>query len=110
MAGKPAEARFAALVQAFAGDPDVTHDERLFSSRPLKVRGKVFAMLVQGNLVVKLPRGVVDRLVSGGEGTRFDPGHGRVMKEWVVLPPAADERWLDLAREARAFVAGARAG
>jgi len=109
MAGKPAEARFAALVQAFAGDPDVTHDERLFSSRPLKVRGKVFAMLVQGNLVVKLPRDAVEALVARREGTRFDPGHGRVMKEWVVLPPALGERWLELARQARAFVSGAGA-
>jgi hypothetical protein len=39
-------------------------------------------MLVKGRFVAKLPRGRVDELVSGGSGEYFDPGHGRLMKEW----------------------------
>jgi hypothetical protein len=33
---------------------------------------------------VKLPRERVDELVEAGAGHRFDPGHGRLMKEWVA--------------------------
>jgi hypothetical protein len=38
-------------------------------------------------------------------GKRFDPGHGRVMKEWLVVR-SGPETWLQLAREARQFVGG----
>ena len=40
-------------------------------------------MLVNDRLVVKLPRSRVDELVAAGEGDRFDPGHGRIQKEWL---------------------------
>jgi hypothetical protein len=53
--------------------------------------------------VVKLPRARVSELVSAGRGVHFDPGHGRLMREWIALD-GSEKRWLDLAREARAFV------
>jgi len=56
---------------------------------------------------VKLPRARVDTLVAAKQGERFDPGHGRLMKEWVVVEPGAGD-WLALAKEARAFVGGNR--
>lgn len=59
----------------------------MFGSSGLKINGKVFAMLVKGDLVVKLPRESVDELIAGGSGVAFDPGHGRVMKEWVRVEP-----------------------
>jgi hypothetical protein len=34
--------------------------------------GRIFATLVRGQLVVKLPRSRVYELVSAGEGVRFD--------------------------------------
>jgi hypothetical protein len=61
-------------------------------------------MLVRGRLVVKLPRERIDGLIAAGEGERFDPGRGRLMKEWISLGPAADPRWLLLAKEALEFV------
>lgn len=78
----------------------------------LKTGDKMFAMCIRGELVVKLPRAVVDQLVGGGEAQRFDPKrNGRVMKEWAVLAPATAVagRWSKLAEEARAFVQGAAA-
>ena len=77
-----------------------------FGANGLKARGKLFALLVRGRLVVKLPRARVDEMVAAGRGAPFDTGRGRVMKEWVVItsPRAA---WIELAREAFAFVAGA---
>ncbi len=62
-------------------------------------------MLFEGRLVLKLPRQRVDELVGSGAGRRFDPGHGRVMKEWVTIAPRHGRDWGDLAREARQFVA-----
>jgi hypothetical protein len=47
----------------------------------LSVNGKIFAMLVKGKLVVKLPKQGVDELVAARAGTYFDPGHGRLMKQ-----------------------------
>jgi hypothetical protein len=51
----------------------------------LKVDGKIFAMHSKGKFVAKLPKDRVDELVRAGKGEYFDPGHGRLMKEWVSL-------------------------
>ncbi|MBA3552526.1 MAG: hypothetical protein H0W27_06620 [Actinobacteria bacterium] len=64
-------------------------------------------MLVRGELVAKLPRERVDRLVVSGSGARFDPGHGRVMKEWVSTPARHGSQWKQLAEEALQFARGA---
>jgi len=76
----------------------------MFSSdNVLSVDGKIFAMLVKRKFVAKIPKDRVDDLVSRGIGERFDPGHGRPMKEWVAV---GDGRvnWIELAREAYRFV------
>ncbi len=80
---------------------------RMFGAEGLKIRGKVFAMKVDGELVVKLSPARADAVVQSGEARRFDPGHGRPMKQWVSLPPNASLDWLQLAREARQVVAEA---
>lgn len=101
--------RFAALVETFAGEPEVTHEGTGFGSSGLKIGGKIFAMLVRGALVVKLPRSRVEEFVAAGEGERFDPRRdGRLMREWLVAGPALEGEWLSLAREALAFVSGVK--
>ena len=97
-----AEEAFARVTRAFAKDTEVSFG-RLFASDGLKVHNKIFAMLVRGSLVVKLPKARVDALVQAGQGDRFDPGHGRLMKEWVVIAQGSGD-WLALAMEARRFV------
>jgi hypothetical protein len=72
------------------------------SSNVLSVNGKIFAMLVRGKLVVKLPKQRVDELVAARAGTYFDPGHGRLMKQWISIP-AGKAEWLEMAREAHRF-------
>ena len=94
---------FAPIVAAFSGDRHVKCGRMFSSNSVLNVNGKIFAMLTKGNLVVKLPKARVEHLVSIGVGTRFDPGHGRLMKEWVVVGPGKLP-WIDLAREAHSFV------
>jgi hypothetical protein len=69
------------------------------------VDGRIFAMLsASGHFVVKLPAQRVDALEASGDGTRFDPGHGRRMKEWLSIHPASSVDWLALAEEALAHV------
>jgi hypothetical protein len=97
------DSEFARLIAAFAGMPDVTHGGKGFGSLGLKVNGKLFAMPVRGRLVLKLPKARVEALVESGEGAYFDPGHGRLMTQWVVLNPARQDQ-IELARTAYRFV------
>ena len=97
--------RFTAVIDAFSSDRRVTSG-LMMASLGLKVGGKIFAMLVRGQLVVKLPPDRVAALVDAGLGEQFDPRRdGRLMKEWLVI--AGDEPpWVDVAREAHDFVGG----
>lgn len=103
--------RYAALVRALRAEADPPAQgasKGKFGDSALKRGGKIFAMLSRDRLVVKLTRERVDALVASGKGARFDPGHGRVMKEWVVVHSSDSRTWLKLAREALA-VASRRA-
>lgn len=57
-----------------------------------------------GAFVVKLPRQRVDALVAAGHGRPFEPGPGRVMKEWLELSAASGQDSASLAEEALTFV------
>jgi len=59
-------------------------------------------MSSKGQFVVKLPKDRVDELVRLGRGQYFDPGHGRLMKEWLAVEGGAGS-WIALAREAHRF-------
>lgn len=77
-----------------------------FGSGALKVNGRIFAMMSsKGEFVVKLPKSRVDELVAAGKGVPFDPGRGKLMKEWLVVL-AGESSWSALAREAYRFVKG----
>jgi hypothetical protein len=106
-----AESRYADLVGKLAARPGVSNSAEgkgFGSSGQLKVRGRIFAMLVRGALVLKLPRARVDELVESGAGTRFDAGKGTPMREWLVLSSSETRPWLPLAQEALAFVQSAK--
>jgi hypothetical protein len=101
------EARYADVVKGFSGRRHVTHVDGAggFGSRgQLKVDGRIFAMLVRGELVVKLRRDRVDELVDAGHGRRFDAGKGRPMREWFALASTSRQAWMPLAQEAFDFV------
>jgi hypothetical protein len=112
----PLDPRVAALIAALRADPQlapVARDfeaaraapSRKFGSNGLKVNGKLFALFTQGTLVVKLPKDRVAALVATKVGKPFDPGHGRLMKEWLTVT-GAGASWIELAREAHRFVGG----
>ena len=98
------DTQFTPIIEAFRNDAQVSL-ARMFGSVGLKVNGKVFAMMVKGDLVVKLPKERVEILIGARLGEHFDPGHGRAMKEWVVLKPKERTQWLTLAKAAQQFVA-----
>jgi hypothetical protein len=102
--------RFVPVVKAFAKDGRVVYGGKGkgFGSSALKVDGKLFALMSsRGLFVAKLPRERVEELVRLGKGRPFDPGHGRLMKEWLEVD-GGESSWLPLAREARQFVGGAK--
>jgi hypothetical protein len=102
------EQRYEDLIDEFADADGVTPPQGGggFGRSALRYRRKIFAMLVRGQLVVKLPRQRVDELVAKGHGERFDANKGTPMKEWFSLDPESELAWLPLAREALDFARG----
>ena len=100
-----ADQAFKAIVHDMAREPGVAQ-AKMFGCKGLKIKGKFFVVMVRGRLVVKLPEGRVKEVIARKQGKRFyhiyDPA--RIMKEWVSLE-AAGNNWLDLACEAKHFVA-----
>ena len=99
------EAAFARIAEGLLRAPDVSEGTGFGSNAGLRVGGKIFAMLVRDELVVKLPAGRCAELVAAGSARPFDRGQGRPLKEWITVGDAAESDWPALAREALAFVA-----
>ena len=93
---------FERIAAGLSRDRAVT-ESRMFDARVLKVSAKVFAMLVKGALVIKLPPERVSRLLAEGRGQAFDLG--RIMKAWISIPQDRRGTWAALAEEARESVA-----
>ncbi|MEP6598871.1 MAG: hypothetical protein ABJB98_05415 [Actinomycetota bacterium] len=103
-----AQELFEAVVARYDGEPGVSYG-RMMASNGLRIEGKIFAMLVRGRLVLKLPAERVTALVVDGFGEPFEPRPGRRLKQWVSLDvpqPPLQSRWHELTAEARVFVGG----
>jgi hypothetical protein len=105
------EERFENLVTAMLAEDGVTPPGtgRGFGAGALRFHNKIFAMLVRGRLVVKLPAARADALVAAGEGDRFDANKATPMREWLSLAPSSSLDWSRLADEAVDY-AGRRGG
>ena len=95
---------FDAVVEPFSGDPRVTAGTGFGGSPGRRVDGRIFAMLVRGELVVKLPRLRVDDLVEAGTAKWFDAGKARPMREWASIDTTHGDSWPALVGEAYDFV------
>ena len=62
-------------------------------------------MMSHGHFVVRLSAAEVDARVAAGEGTYFDPGHGRKMREWLLVT-STEPSWIALAKQAYTYVRG----
>ena len=98
-----AREHFDAATERFIDQPGVVAG-RLMSSQGLKVKGKIFAILVDDRLVVKLPRPRVVELVEAGTARPFETAPGRVMKEWATFGTDDVAAWTDLVDESYAYV------
>lgn len=66
----------------------------------LKVGKKMFAMFSKGDLLLKLPPDRVEALIAAGRGLPYDPGTGKVMKNYLLVPAAKKRSWIKLCEEA----------
>jgi len=98
--------RYEGIVAALIAEPGVTRSKkRGFAEGALMVNDKLFCSLMRSRdgLILKLPAHRCSWLADSGDGERLDFGHG-VMKEWIAVRPNSVVDWLELAREAMAFV------
>jgi TfoX/Sxy family transcriptional regulator of competence genes len=93
---------FNTIANEFLAEPGVDQGTGFGSNPGLRVGGKIFAMEVDGRLVVKLPAERVAALTATG-AEPFVIGK-RMMREWLSVEPRDD--WSALAREAYEFVGG----
>jgi hypothetical protein len=85
-----------------ARHPDI-RQSKMFGMPCLKrENGKVIAgHWKDGGVNVKLTDEVQREAALALPGaTLFDPGMGRVMKEWVLVPKEQSDRWVDLVEQA----------
>lgn len=101
-----AERCFQLLATRHLADPSVTRGTGFGSTTGLRVGGRIFAMLMKSQLVVKLPKARVDELVASDKGTRLGSGRGRPLKEWVTVPVVHCADWQGLTDDALVFVDG----
>lgn len=96
----PGEKLFTTLASFYAATH--THVDRamMFGFDCLRVKGKVFAKLHNGNLVMKLPADRITALVDSDQVRSYEH-RGRLMKEWGVISRSKDI--IALAEEARVF-------
>jgi hypothetical protein len=93
-----------AELQAALGRSDVVRT-KMFGKDCLSARGKVIAVLFEGDLVFKL-RGDDHELARGLEGAHlWDPrGAGHPMREWVQVPRRHSDRFARLGEAAYEYV------
>jgi TfoX N-terminal domain len=95
---------FDTIANELLAEPEVDKGTGFGSNPGLCVGGKIFAMVVDGELVVKLPADRCAELAAGDGASPFQIGK-RQMREWVSVAPGTHD-WAALAREALAFVRG----
>jgi hypothetical protein len=78
-------------------------DEVEKSGESLKIRRKMFVFYRNEKIVVKLPKDKVTELLNSQVGLPYDPGSGKIMKEWVIIPKEHSEKWHDFISEAKQF-------
>jgi TfoX/Sxy family transcriptional regulator of competence genes len=97
------------IAEELRADPAV-RTGTMFGHACLKTGRKMFACEYEGELLVKLPPERLDELKAAG-ARDFNP-MGRKMNGWILVAEPADDpvgTWLDIAEEAKAFVAATEA-
>lgn len=98
-----AQKLFAPISKEFLKERDVA-EKKMFGTTALTVKGKVFVFPWKGRVVFKLPIERVEEIIASKKGVYFDPGHGRISKEWVAITPRTESECINIAKEAKNFV------
>ena len=69
----------------------------------LKIRKKMFVFFNKDSIIVKLPKKRVTQLLESGVGLPYDPGNGKIMKEWIIIPEKFSDKWISYVSEAKEF-------
>jgi hypothetical protein len=106
MGEERAQELFDRLARDYLDRPGVAYG-RIWHNDGLTVHSKIFAMVVRGQLVVKVPAEQAAELCGSGAGVAFEPRPGRPMREWVCVDPpsgrAGERRWRQLIDDAYAY-------
>ena len=92
--------RYHELCEELLAQPGVTIG-RALSNEGLMVHGKLFAFLLRGQLIVKLPVERVAEVIGAGTGAPALMGK-RTMNGWVEVSREGD--WPEIARESYDYV------
>jgi hypothetical protein len=97
-----AQERYDEIVEDLARRYDDVVAAKMMGMPAIKARGKLVGGFFEGAMVFKLPDEDERDRALGLVGTQlFDPsGRGRPMKEWVQVPFAHVDVWVDLAERA----------
>jgi hypothetical protein len=88
------------IAQVYLPLAEVADGTRFGRGPGLRRGGRIFAMLVRGSLVVKMPSVAAAEMVALGSGVPFDPRHGRLMGNWVEALVECVEEWSCFVRDA----------
>jgi hypothetical protein len=78
----------------------------MFGMPCLKIGKKVVAGMYGDAMTFKLPPAPREKALTLPGAEAFDPGMGRPMEEWVLVPLAQSAVWPDFAAEALEYVRG----
>ena len=98
-----ADRAFRDLMPAYLVLDGVTEGTGFGGNPGLRHRGHIFAMLVRGELVVKLDPERVTELLAERDARAFDAGKGRPLRAWLSVQyggPEGSLDWSELVREA----------
>jgi hypothetical protein len=76
----------------------------MFGMPCLKIERKMLAGMFGDAMTFKLPPGAREEALGLTGAEHFDPGMGRPMKEWVVIPLEHASSWPKYAEQALEFV------
>ena len=82
---KAPEALVAAFTKAAEAVPGAAV-RKMFGYPAVFLEGNMFAGIFQSSVILRLPQEAREELIENG-GEPFEPMPGRVMREYVVLPP-----------------------
>lgn len=107
-AASRAEELFERLATDYLGRPGVIAGTGFGGNAGLRLHGRIFAMVVRGRLVVKLPAARATALVGSRAAELFETAPGRVMRQWVTVSTSQESAWSMLIAEAFECASSAR--